>query len=34
MFSLILQAEGSKALNGKYKIGITIKKAGENPTMK
>jgi len=26
--------EGTKALNGKYKIGITIKKAGENPTMK
>ncbi len=27
-------AEGTKALNGKYKIGITIKKAGENPTTK
>lgn len=27
-------AEGAKALNGKYKIGITIKKAGENPTTK
>jgi len=27
-------AEGTKALNGKYKIGITIKKAGENPTRK
>jgi hypothetical protein len=26
--------EGTKALNGKYKIGITIKKAGENPTKK
>ncbi|NPA07632.1 MAG: hypothetical protein GXO46_01400 [Chlorobi bacterium] len=26
--------DGAKALNGKYKIGITIKKAGENPTMK
>jgi hypothetical protein len=26
--------EGAKALNGKYKIGITIKKAGENPTTK
>ncbi|MCA6067639.1 hypothetical protein JI747_010655 [Chryseobacterium sp. RG1] len=27
-------AEGTKVLNGKYKIGITIKKAGENPTTK
>lgn len=27
-------AEGTKALSGKYKIGIVIKKAGENPTMK
>lgn len=27
-------AEGAKALNGKYKIGLTIKKAGENPTTK
>ena len=27
-------ADGAKALNGKYKIGITIKKGGENPTMK
>ncbi|MCF2219814.1 hypothetical protein H9Q08_10880 [Chryseobacterium sp. PS-8] len=26
--------DGAKALNGKYKIGITIKKGGENPTMK
>lgn len=26
--------EGAKALNGKYKIGITIKKAAENPTTK
>ncbi|WP_449401264.1 hypothetical protein [Chryseobacterium wanjuense] len=26
--------EGTKALNGKYKIGITIKKGGENPTTK
>lgn len=27
-------AEGTKALNGKYKIGITIKKAEETPTTK
>jgi len=27
-------AEGTKALKGKYKIGIIIKKAGENPTKK
>lgn len=27
-------AEGTKALNGKYKIGIVIKKAGENSTTK
>ncbi len=27
-------AEGSKALKGKYKIGITIKKTEENPTTK
>ena len=27
-------AEGTKALNGKYRIGITIKKGGENPTTK
>ncbi|MDQ0593245.1 hypothetical protein QFZ37_001614 [Chryseobacterium ginsenosidimutans] len=26
--------EGAKALNGKYKIGITIKKSGENTTTK
>lgn len=27
-------AEGTKALKGKYKIGIVIKKSTENPTMK
>jgi hypothetical protein len=27
-------AEGSKSLNGKYRIGITISKAGENSTTK
>lgn len=27
-------AEGTKALNGKYKIGITIKKGDESPTTK
>ncbi|ASW72906.1 hypothetical protein IQ37_05485 [Chryseobacterium piperi] len=28
------EKEGTKALSGKYKIGITIKKTGENPTTK